>query len=158
MKRKSKVPGKQPKGAESAPARIYTLEVLLLEGPITETFAAKNPTVSRTIQIRGDQTLKDLHRAIFKAFERYEQHMYEFQFDKQPKDRATLDSLDLEVGGQFEYLFDFGDEWWHQIDVTAIEEEVPTGEYPKVTNKVGASPPQYPLEEDSEESDFDEYE
>lgn len=58
-------------------------------------------------------------------------------------DQTTLNSLDLEVGRSFGYWFDFGDDWWHQIDVTAIEEKVPAGKYPKVTKKVGKSPPQY---------------
>ena len=58
--------------------RIYTLEVFLIGGPITERFAKKNPTISRTIQIRGDQTIHELHYAIFDAFGRREEHMYEF--------------------------------------------------------------------------------
>ena len=60
--------------------RLYTLEVFLLSGPIAEKFAGKNPVVSRTIQIRGDQTLEDLHRAIIDPSDRREEHMYEFQF------------------------------------------------------------------------------
>src|SRR5512135_50291 len=32
--------------------------------------------MSRTIQIRGDQTLEDLHHAIFDAFDRWDEHMY----------------------------------------------------------------------------------
>ena len=66
--------------------RLYTLEVFLLSGPITEKFAKKNPVISRTIQIRGDQTLEDLHHAIFDAFDRWDEHMYEFQFGKGPMD------------------------------------------------------------------------
>ena len=41
------------------------------------------------------------------------------------------------------YWFDFGDDWWHQINMEGIEEKVPKGKYPKVTKKVGKSPPQY---------------
>ena len=66
--------------------RLYTLEVFLIGGPVSEKFAKKNPVVSRTIQIRGDQTLEDLHHAIFDAFGRWEEHMYEFQFGKGPMD------------------------------------------------------------------------
>src|SRR5437762_10819730 len=72
--------------ADQGDVRLYTLEVFLLSGPITEKFAKKNPVVSRTIQIRGDQTLEDLHQAIFDAFGRWEEHMYEFQFGKGPMD------------------------------------------------------------------------
>ena len=66
--------------------RLYTLEVFLLSGPITEKFAKENPEISRTIQIRGDQTLEDLHHALFDAFDRSDEHMYEFQFGKGPMD------------------------------------------------------------------------
>lgn len=121
------------------------------------------------IQIRGDQTLEDLHQTIFNAFDRYDEHLYEFQLGKGPKDyqgpiyvlqhtggdnvgglvsQTTIDSLHLKVGRSFGYLFDFGDEWWHQINVQAIEEAVPQGQYPRVTKKVGQSPPQYPDEDE----------
>ena len=81
---------KQKSRAGPGPARgtvpLYTLEVFLLSGPISERFARKNRVVSRTIQIRGDQTLEDLHHAIFDAFRRWEEHAYEFQFGKGPMD------------------------------------------------------------------------
>ena len=155
--------------------RLYTLEVFLISGPVTEKFAKKNPVVSRTIQIRGDQTLEDLHHAIFDAFGRWDEHMYEFQFGKGPMDpkaqqvrparrlrdgqgeenrpagrvdQTTLDSLGLKVGDRFGYWFDFGDDWWHQINVEAIEDKVPRGKFPKVTKKVGKSPPQYADEDE----------
>lgn len=162
----------QTKARSPAPdsVRLYTLEVFLTDGPISETFAKKNPVVSRTIQIRGDQTLEDLHHAIFDAFDREEEHMYEFQFGTGPMDpdgpryvlpgafetdagertaaagrvdTATIGSLNLEVGRSFGYWFDFGDDWWHQINVEAIDEKVPKGKFPRVTKRVGKSPPQY---------------
>jgi len=58
---------------------IYTLEVFIASGPMSEKFVKKNPVISRTIEIRGDQTLGELHRAIFSAFDREEEHMCEFQ-------------------------------------------------------------------------------
>ena len=154
---------------------LYTLEVFLMSGRITESFASKNPVVSRVIQIRGDQTLQDLHHAIFGAFGREQEHMYEFQFGKVPMDpkgpryvlpsdfeiqrgernppagrvdTTTIASLGLKVGGQFGYWFDFGDDWWHQINVEGVEEKVPRGKFPKVTKRVGVSPPQYPDEDE----------
>src|SRR3990167_3214266 len=66
-------------GKDRNDARLYTLEVFITSGPITEKFARKNKAISRTIQIRGNQTLEDLHDAIFEAFDREDEHMYEFQ-------------------------------------------------------------------------------
>ncbi len=66
--------------------------------------------------------------------------------DKKPAGdvtRATVSSLGLKVNDAFGYWFDFGDNWWHQINVAAIEDKVPPGGYPKVTKRVGQSPPQY---------------
>src|SRR5262249_51911854 len=84
---RAKKPGvKGSQTAADAKRRLYTLEVFLLSGPITEKFARKNPVVSRTIQMRGDQTLEDLHHALFGAFGRWEEHLYEFQFGKGPMD------------------------------------------------------------------------
>lgn len=152
---------------------LFMLEVFLIGGPVSETFARKNPVVSRTIQIRGDQTLEDLHDAIFDAYGRWDAHMYEFQFGKGPMDpkarryvlamafdmgednppvgqvdQTRIDSLGLRVGHRFGYWFDFGDDWWHQINVEAIEDEVAQGKFPKLVKKTGKNPPQYPDEEE----------
>lgn len=63
----------------TASKRLYTLTVFLFDGPVTKAFARRNRIVSRTIQILGHQTLAQLHQAIFRAFDRCEQHFYEFQ-------------------------------------------------------------------------------
>ena len=45
--------------------------------------------VSRTIALRGDQTLHDLHEAIFAAFDRFDAHLYSLHFRKAPTRRGT---------------------------------------------------------------------
>jgi Plasmid pRiA4b ORF-3-like protein len=47
----------------------------------------------------------------------------------------------------FGYRFDFGDEWFHQIDVVRVEQAIPTVTYPRIIKRVGKSPPQYPHDE-----------
>jgi hypothetical protein len=174
---------KPQRPAQPAGVRIYTLDVQLIDGPVTEQFIKANPKVIRTIEVRGDQTLEDLHWAIYDAFDREEEHMYEFQFGKKPMDErgrrytmtldddpfgmdesdgpaeeTTLDSLGLKAKQTFFYWFDFGDDWWHAIKVASIEEKAPTGQYPKVVNQIGASPPQYPALNDEEEEEWSEEE
>ena len=56
---------------------------------------------------------------------------------------TTLDDLDLKPNRVFGYLFDFGDEWFHQVQVERIEQAIPTVTYPRVIKRVGKSPPQY---------------
>jgi len=131
--------------------------------------------VSRTIALRGDQTLDDLHEAIFAAFDRYDAHLYSFYFPKAPTRRGAagpkpkeytapqifdgpdpfdyesrfdaaetkLDDLRLRRGQEFEYLFDFGDLWWHEGTVEAVNPSVPRARYPQVRESRGKSPPQY---------------
>jgi hypothetical protein len=127
--------------------------------------------------------LEDLHHAIFKAFDRYDEHLYEFQVGGErpmdPKARryvlamaleddwseprpvgdvsqTSIGSLMLKKDSVFGYWFDFGDDWWHQVGVVAIHENVPPGRYPKMTARTGASPPQYPEEdEDTEDGEDD---
>jgi hypothetical protein len=151
--------------AHPAGPRLYTLDVELLQGPVEEDFIEKNPRVARTIQVRGDQTLATLHEAIFDAFDREEEHMYEFQLGKKPMDRkglryrvvlddgfdfefddeaemgdvaeTTLDAVNLRPRQKLFYWFDFGDDWWHTITVKAIESPVPPGDYPRVTERIG---------------------
>ena len=45
---------------------------------------------------------------------------------------------------KFWYWFDFGDDWWHRIEMVDAGEPVPRRKYPKVVKRVGKSPPQYP--------------
>lgn len=131
--------------------------------------------IFRAIALRGDQTLEDLHEAIFAAFNRYDEHLYSFYFPKAPTGRATagpipreytapqlfegldpfervrrfdaaqarLDDLRLRTGEEFEYLFDFGDCWWHVGTVVAMNPSVPRAKYPQIRESRGASPPQY---------------
>jgi hypothetical protein len=159
--------------------RLYSLDVFLVSGPITEAFARKNKRICRSNQIRGDQTLRVFHDAIFDAFDREDEHMYEFQVGgKGPMDprarryvlpttlknpfaeakpagsvsRTTIGSLGLMKGDAFGYWFDFGDDWRHQVNVAAIEENAAGGKYPRVTKRTGDSPPQYPdLDEEGQE-------
>lgn len=149
---------------EQQGVRLYTLDVFLPGRPVGRSFLKKKSGVSRVIQIRGDQTLEDLHDAIFDAFDRDDEHLYEFQLGRGPRDHdgptygspeledqqvgvageTTIESLGLKPGRSCGYLFDFGDSWWHQINVEAVDEGVPAGQFPRVTKRVGKSPPQYP--------------
>ncbi|MEA3408087.1 MAG: hypothetical protein U9R48_08415 [Chloroflexota bacterium] len=57
---------------------------------------------------------------------------------------TTIESLDLEVGKEFMYLFDYGDEWRFKVRLHAINEDAdPDGDYPRVVESVGDAPPQY---------------
>ena len=129
----------------------------------------------RTVALRGDQTLDDLHEVIFDAFDRDDFHLYSFYFPKAPGRRSSsgampkeytapqmfdepdlfseenrfdaaetrLDDLHLRPGQKFEYLFDFGDSWWHEVSAEAIGPVSQGARYPEVVDKKGTSPAQY---------------
>ena len=71
--------------------------------------------------------------------------------EAQDASTTTIHSLGLEPKRQLRYLFDYGDDWWHEITVEQIDGTPDDEEYPRVVEKRGDSPPQYPdLDEDWE--------
>ena len=48
--------------------------------------------------------------------------------------KDVIDSLKLKIDDVFGYWFDFGDDWWHQINVVSIKSRPSTGEYPKISD------------------------
>ncbi len=118
-------------------------------------------SVWRRIELRGDQTLHDLHNAIQSAFEWDDDHLYAFFLSGRAWDSASeygspygegrsaagyrLEHLPLQAGQQFLYIFDFGDELRHQVKLEAIAPGgvQPGVAYPRVTESRGAAVPQY---------------
>ena len=85
-------------------------------------------------------------------------HMYKFEggFGKENQLNAAetkINTLKLKKGQVFYYLFDFGDEWWHEITVEETEAKAEKGKYPRVLEKKGHSPPQYIYDDEDEEYD-----
>jgi hypothetical protein len=174
-KRISKTTPAKPNG-QSPTAKsdqVYTFKVFLMSGPVD---SDEDEEISREIMLLGHHTLHDLHLAIFDAFERWEEHLYEFNLGSSPQDRSRLyfydggwseddedtgdptttilDDLDLSESQYFGYTFDMGDEWEHVIEVISIKSGPDKGTYPRIGKKIGAAPPQYPEDEDDEE-DFE---
>ncbi len=155
---------------------IYRLKVTLVGGPPWAT-----PNIWRTIEMKGSQNLDQLHRAIFKAFDRWEGHLYSFFMSKDRRDvsqeyaapglfedndfplggrprhasSARLDQLGLTAGRRFQYMFDYGDDWEHGVEVLSVDDREPEGRYPRVVQTRGDSPPQYAEWDDDENEDED---
>jgi tetratricopeptide (TPR) repeat protein len=122
------------------------------------------PDIWRIIDIKGNQMLSSLHKAIFKGFDRLDEHQYSFFLSNRPYDqgseytssgvgtegraklasRIRVDSIELYSGRKFLYLFDYGDKWWHDVELVSVTERVTRAKYPRVVKKQGKSPPQYP--------------
>jgi Plasmid pRiA4b ORF-3-like protein len=123
--------------------------------------------VRRTIAVGENQTLEDLHVALREAFEWWDDHLYSFWLDgefwgarereytspveAEPGMRtadATLASLDLQLGQEIAYLFDFGAQWRVRLK---LRDRRPVGEepLPAVAEHAGTAPPQYVYDEDA---------
>jgi hypothetical protein len=126
--------------------------------------------VVRTVAVREDQTLEQLHEALRLAFGWADPHMYAFwmsgrwwdgesvryqtPYELDPDDdrvrsgRTALSELGLRKGKSLAYLFDFGEEWRLLLKVV---DRWDAGEdtYPMLVEAEGMPPPQYaPLEEE----------
>ena len=126
---------------------VYRLKVSLRDGPVVV-----EEEVWREIDIKGSQTLHTLHRAIFDAFDRWEHHLYSFymspnrrdktkeyaspyffedddEVEAVPRDasRIRIATLGLAVGDKFDYMFDYGDDWEHVVEVVGISDAPPAG-------------------------------
>jgi hypothetical protein len=146
---------------------------------------AGDKDIWRRIAVRADQTLEDLHDAIFEAFDRYDEHLYSF-YVPEPGSRgrarsrsaieytapeaweeegldpcdddpirdagaAEIGKMGLKRNQKFQYLFDFGDEWWHDITVEDLNAPAEPGDYPRILERNGKSPPQYSNPDENEE-------
>jgi hypothetical protein len=117
--------------------------------------------IYRTIELRSDQTLEDLHLAIQHAIKWDNDHLYSFYLngvkyderyryscpneeDRPPwTEEAVIGQLGLVKRHKFLYYFDYGDSHEFEIEVTDIRPEAEQGEYPRVVESQGAAPEQY---------------
>ena len=135
--------------------------------------------IYRRIACLENQSLDDLHEAIFSAFDRYDEHLYSFYFPAKPTKNIRLirsseqyshsmaldgstyyeqhDASDVTIGSlvlnekqKFYYLFDYGDQWWHEITYEGIK-DCAAKNYPSVLLKKGDSPEQYPDDDEYED-------
>jgi len=136
--------------------KIYTFKV----SADTKTF--------RIIEIKGGKTLYDLANFIIKSFDFDMDHAFGFydyvkdtyssneiyelfadMEDCEPSAKAqgvkkTQIYSVFEPKKKMAFLFDYGDEWIFLVECTAISEPIEKTRYPRVIEKAGKSPEQYP--------------
>jgi hypothetical protein len=135
--------------------------------------------VRRTIAIRRDQTLDDLHQTLRAAFAWDDEHLYSFWLkggfwarngseythplhaahcnlltaaatSPAPKSAdVRLGRLKLRSGQRVAYVHDFGDEWRVALKLRQITAD-DGGAYPRLLDQVGDAPPQYPAYDEDE--------
>lgn len=113
---------------KSDPAPVYQMKVEL---------QGAQPPIWRRFQVPGDITLDRLHTVLQLCMDWEELHLHQFLIGQtcysipveddlwqtsRPKNEThyTLHSLAEKIQPQFQYIYDFGDEWIHQITVEEV--------------------------------------
>lgn len=128
--------------------------------------------VFRTIEIRGNESLASLATEILNAFDFEEDHAYGFysnirniyKSDEVYELFSDIDDCEdtpgakgvkgvlisevFKVRKKMLFLFDYGDDWMFLVECKKISEANPKIKYPRVIEKVGEAPEQYPDFED----------
>lgn len=117
------------------------------------------PLIWRRIQVRSDMTLPRLHRTLQIVMGWEDSHLHEFRIDGKnyaepdPEDhhfgrdvagesRVRVGAVLSDAGCSFEYVYDFGDNWRHDILVEAILPVTPRKRYPVCLGGARSAPPE----------------
>ena len=115
-----------------------------------------SPPIWRQIQVWDHYTLAQLHRVLQVVFGWESYHLYEFRIggklygDPDPDDerdlldarRTRIRSVLSRPGARFEYLYDFGDYWQHDLLFEAILYPSPDTVYPRCVVGERSGPPE----------------
>ena len=124
---------------------IYTLTISF---PYDET----DEPWSKTIEVKENFTLQELHKYIQKIVEFDDDHLYEFSIRRTPRSSRQAISKTTKLnniyplsGEKLYYLFDFGDSWLFEIKKQRKKKLVENGKiYPRIIESTGVNPEQYP--------------
>ena len=128
---------------------IYRLNVTLLN---------IEPPISRRIELAGSTSLDQFHNILQISFGWQNCHMHQFEKDEQrygvvdgddpfdadtlPEAKHTLGDVLPHKGDQLLYWYDFGDDWYHEIEVEDILTPDVKTRYPRVTAGTRRCPPE----------------
>lgn len=104
-----------------------------------------HPPIWRRIQVREDATLAQLHRTLQVIMGWEDYHLHEFRIGRKKYGvpdpdvhyklvdvrRTRIHDVVEHVGTAFEYLYDFGDYWQHELLLEAILLPIPDAAYPR---------------------------
>ena len=126
---------------------VYTLKI---------TLAGTDPVVWRRITVRGDIVLSELHYVIQAAMGWTNSHLHQFivgneyygepdqDFEEPMKEEGEYSLADIapRKGFKFQYEYDFGDSWIHEIKVENIDRETPNHLHPVCEDGERNCPPE----------------
>lgn len=115
------------------------------------------PAVTRTLQVPSDIRLDRLHLTLQAAMGWTNSHLYMFQAegatwglpdpdfggDDLPANKTTLAEVLNDTGARsIRYIYDFGDNWEHQLQFGKVTDPKPGDLYPRLTEISGQCPPE----------------
>ena len=123
------------------------------------TLTGSKPPIWRRVQVRESMHLGDLHRIVQIAMGWDDSHLHLFQVggrdfslfsdsDDAPAEEEDSRTVSLRAlglvrrGRKFTYIYDFGDNWMHQIEVEAAQPADPDVFYPVCVTGRKACPPE----------------
>ncbi|WP_240157500.1 plasmid pRiA4b ORF-3 family protein [Pseudonocardia broussonetiae] len=127
--------------------KIFELEIVLAE---------VRPSVRRRVQVPGEIDLAVLHEVVQSAMGWTNSHLHEFEIagrrygipdpdwpaqDVTDESKGKLFRL-VKQGDRFGYVYDFGDNWAHEITVDKVFTAEPGVRYPRCVAGQGACPPE----------------
>ncbi|MFE4396892.1 MULTISPECIES: plasmid pRiA4b ORF-3 family protein [Streptomycetaceae] len=137
---------KPPTSSRTAPGTsVHTIKV---------TLSGSKPPIWRRLQVPSGTDLRRLHDLVQASFGWEDYHMWAFETGRERygvTDRdlgirnATamrLDQIAPGVGTRFRYIYDFGDNWEHDILVEAVGDAEPGVSYPHCLTGRQAGPPE----------------
>jgi len=132
--------------------KILKLKIILINS---------NPKIWREVLIPIDNTFEDLHYVIQAVMYWGNYHLHEFPLtenkyigDEPPNPQSRIDRSYLkesnvklekylnQKGDSMKYIYDFGDNWRHEVEVIDILEKEDSREYPVCVDGENASPPE----------------
>lgn len=140
-------------GVESVEKSIWQLHISLKHS---------DPPIWRRVLVPGSITLETLDGVIQLSLNWDNSHLHEFRIKTLPnpdpddvfesngfeppidayETEVTLAESGLKRGSKFQYIYDFGDDWLHDIKVEKMLERDPEMKYPVCIEAAGAAPPE----------------
>ena len=130
------------------PMMIYQLKITLYDS---------KPPIWRRVEVDGAMTLDQLHDVIQRVMGWADYHLHQFEISNQrfgnlehleydeaflDESRHTLQQVIPVEGVKFDYEYDFGDSWYHTIEVEQIKSPEPDVFYPRCVKGKRACPPE----------------
>lgn len=149
---------------ELAEPEVFSLSLLTIKPgavvfQVRVTLLGITPAVWRRFLLPGNTKLEQVHECIQGAFGWQNCHLHEFEIagkrygdpDAAHGDReiisergtkSKLKFFELQAGDKFLYIYDFGDDWRHELEIEAILPPDPDGYYPDCIGGARACPPE----------------